>query len=371
MPSAVAKRVCGNSFPSRARKEADRLPPRHPLPHGRGSDVLPSIDDRWILRQRGPRNRVDPYRPYAQFVEPECTAEGIIENVATIFLTNKECPYRCLMCDLWKNTTEQRTPDGAIADQIEWALDRLPPAQHVKLYNSGNFFDGRAIPPTDLPRIAELVAHFKTVIIECHPRLIGPTCIDFAESLHSPSETPNDPETQAVRHTCASPALEVAMGLETVDPKVLPRLNKRMTLRHYERATKFLIDHGIAVRAFILLRTPFQSEDEGLEWAKRSIDYAYSIGVTCCAIIPTRSGNGAMEWLQQRGLFAPPIAASIETVVEYGVSLQSSRAMIDLWDIEKFFPCPRCRAARCERLRQINLSQQVPPPITCDCSPVR
>src|SRR5438874_12571289 len=116
--------------------------------------------DRWIVSQRGPRNVVDPWRPYAWSVEPERTAAGRVEDTAVVFLTNRECPFRCLMCDLWKNTTDERVPDGAIAGQIEYALARLPPARHVKLYNAGNFFDAQAIPPADWSRVAQLLDPF-------------------------------------------------------------------------------------------------------------------------------------------------------------------------------------------------------------------
>ncbi len=120
------------------------------------------------------------------------------------------------MCDLWRNTTDRRVPDGAIAAQVEYALARLPAAPHVKLYNAGNFFDAQAIPPGDLPRIAELLTPFQTAIVECHPRLVGPRCLEFRDLLR--------------------PALRVAMGLETAHPEVLRRLNKGMTLDDFERA---------------------------------------------------------------------------------------------------------------------------------------
>ena len=312
------------------------------------SRELPTLDNRWIVERRGPREQVDPRRPYAFHVEPERTADGKVEQVATIFITNRECPFRCLMCDLWKYTTIDRVEVGAVAHQIESALSELEPARHVKLYNSGNFFDSQAIPPDDLPRIARLVAGFETVIVECHPRLIDRRCVDFAESLR--------------------PALEVAMGLETVDPDVLPRLNKRMTLSDYERAARFLLDHDITVRAFILLRTPFQSEQQGIEWAKRSIDYAFSIGVECCAVVPTRAGNGALDWLRQRGLFTPPSLVSMEVVLEYGIGLARGRVFMDTWDIERFVDCPHCGSRRAERLGKMNLLQRVEDPITCSCA---
>ena len=102
--------------------------------------------DTWILARRPARNSLDPSRPYAFFVEEERSASGEVVPVATVFLTNRECPWRCLMCDLWKNTLAETVPAGAIPAQIDYALQRLPPARQIKLYNSGSFFDTQAIP---------------------------------------------------------------------------------------------------------------------------------------------------------------------------------------------------------------------------------
>ncbi len=164
------------------------------------------------------------------------------------------------------------------------------------------------------------------------------------------------------------PRLQVAMGLETVDPQVLPRLNKRMTLEDYRSATELLLDLDIAVRAFILLRAPYQSEEEGLEWAKRSIEYAFSIGVECCSVIPTRAGNGALDRLQAAGFFAPPTLESLEAVLDYGVGLRGGRVFVDLWNIENLFQCQRCGPARRDRLQSINGSQEVLPRVACECT---
>ena len=84
------------------------------------------ITDKWIVSCRGNKNSIDPQKPYAWLVEKERTPSGTIEDVATIFLTNRECPFHCLMCDLWKNTTDKSVPEGAIPAQIEWALNNMP-----------------------------------------------------------------------------------------------------------------------------------------------------------------------------------------------------------------------------------------------------
>lgn len=305
------------------------------------------LTDRDILFARPAKNAVDPRRPYAFLVEPERSPAGIIEDVATIFLTNRECPFRCLMCDLWKNTTDERVPLGAVPEQVAYALARLPPARHVKLYNSGNFFDRQAIPAEDYAAIAEHVRPFQTVIVENHPLLCDEHCLEFRDLLAG--------------------ELEVAIGLETIHPEVLPRLNKRMTVGDFQRAVGFLARHNIATRAFLLLRPPFLSEAEGIEWSVRSMELAFAAGVRCCSVIPTRDGNGVMEKLRARGDFEPPSLAALEEVLRRGLEMGGGRVFVDLWDIERLGHCSRCGPARRERLRQMNLAQRVPPSISCVC----
>lgn len=301
----------------------------------------------WIAAQRPGKNVVDPWKPYAFLAEPERGTDGRIDEVATIFLTNRECPFRCLMCDLWKNTTDKTVPPGAIPAQIQYALDRLPPARHIKLYNSGNFFDSKAIPVSDWPAIAKLVAPFRSVVVECHPNLVDERCLEFRDMIQ--------------------PQLQVAMGLETVHEVVLARMNKSMILADFDRSVRFLSENKIPVRAFILLRPPFLSEAEGIEWAKRSLAHAFDAGVECCAVIPTRTGNGALEKLKEQGLFESPRIGSLEEVVAYGIGLGQGRVFADLWDIERFYSCPECGPDRRERLIRMNHEQIIPAEINCHC----
>lgn len=305
------------------------------------------INDRWIVSRRGNKNTVDPQKPYAWLVEKELTVSGKVEDTGIIFLTNQECSYHCLMCDLWKNTTDNPVPAGAIPHQIEWALQQMPAARHLKLYNSGSFFDGRAIPAGDYPEIASLVRHFETVVVESHPRLISERCLAFRDMLKT--------------------ELHVAMGLETVNTGILRKLNKRMTLEDFENSVRFLTRQGILTRAFILLKPPFHTESEGIFWAERSLDFAFRTGIECCTVIPVRGGNGAMDLLKEKGLFASPGIRSLEKVLEYGIGLSAGRVFADTWDIELFSSCPICKSQRAKRLEEMNLSQKILPQITCSC----
>jgi radical SAM enzyme (TIGR01210 family) len=312
--------------------------------------TIPSQRDRWILERRGPKASLDVMRPYAFLWEEEADANGQLIPTATIFLTNRECPFRCLMCDLWQNTLDERAPAGTIAAQIRYALDRLPAAQAVKLYNAGSFFDPQAIPPEDDADIAATIAKFDRVIVESHPA--------FLRGVHA---------KRALRFQAAVRGqLEIAIGLETVHPAALERLNKRMTVESFRQAAELLKRHAIDLRVFILLRPPFLTEAEGLEWACRSLDVAAECGAKVCSVIPTRGGNGAMEAIGEA--YGRPKLRSLESAVGYGLSWHAFRTYADLWDVEKFFDCD-CSAARAGRLAVMNRTQQIPAAIVCpNCS---
>jgi radical SAM enzyme (TIGR01210 family) len=307
----------------------------------------------WILSQRPPRATVNAFEPNGYFLERECSASGRVVQSGTILLTNKECPWRCLMCDLWKHTLPVTVPRGAIPAQIELAVRQsgLQPEQ-LKLYNSGSFFDSAAIPLEDYPDIARQVSFARHVIVESHPRLVGDRALRLRDLLLDAS-------------------LEVAMGLETVHPEVLPRLNKRFTLHHFAQAAAFLRGQGIEVRAFILVKPPFMNEAEAIEWAVQSARFAFSCGVGAVSLIPTRPGNGAMDRLIASGDFVPPSLNVLEESLDRCLDLRGGRVFADTWDLARFSSCDVCFKDRKDRLDSMNLTQRIVPRVRCPvhCAP--
>jgi archaeosine synthase beta-subunit len=304
------------------------------------------LHDEFVVQHRFPKPLLDPHRAYAAIWEEELDDRGALAPTAVVFLTNKECPFRCVMCDLWVNTLDATVPRGAIAAQIRTALADLPAARQVKLYNAGSFFDPSAIPPDDDAEIADVVGGFERVIVEAHPAFLAGAyaerCLRFRDAIAG--------------------QLEVAIGLETSHPEVLARLNKKMTLETFRRATGFLREHDIALRVFILLGPPFMPRGEEVEWARRSLDVAAECGASVSVVIPTRGGNGAMEAIGDS--FRPPRLEWLESTIEYGVGLGGMRVLADLWNVERFFDCT-CSPDRAARLAAINRGQRVPAAVAC------
>ncbi len=319
------------------------------------------------LRPARPAN--DPWRHQGVTVETERGPDGVFISSATVFLTGAECPFTCVFCDLWRHAIDGPTPEGALPAQLRSALGRLRPSadgsksdlneqidpcrkiRQIKLYNASNFFDGRAVPPEDLEPIAQLVAGFERVVVECHPRLVDDSVERFASLLPG--------------------RLEVAMGLETVHPEALSRLGKQMTPGQFDRAARRLRDLRVDLRVFVLVGAPFVPAAEQAEWAARSVHHAAAAGARSVALIPVRGGNGELERLERLGRFEPPSLALVERALALALVAAGpgTAVQLDPWDLEQVgSDCAVCREARVESIRMMNRTGR-PGRTVCDaCS---
>ena len=304
--------------------------------------------DRRIRSLRGPKPYVDPWRAHGSLAEEERRPTGVVERALTIFLAGAECAFTCAFCDLWRYTIEGPTPVGALPAQIEDTLATTDVARldRIKLYNASNFFDRRAVPREDLPRITGLCAPFRGVTVESHASTIGPLATEFARRLAG--------------------RLEVAIGLETIHPVAMSHLNKRLDLDRFDRAAAFLAAHAIDLRVFVLLGAPGIASPETVESTVRSAEYAARRGASVVSIIPVRGGNGEMERLEELGQFVPPTLRQLEQALDCCIGWRDTAVTVDLWDVERFATCTTCRGARVARLHRMNLSGRAEAPVACE-----
>ncbi len=215
---------------------------------------------------------LSPDQPYAVIRELEPNGLGRVVDVLTVFLTASECPIGCAMCDLWQNTTTTPTRSGAIVRQIEFAIADQDPAGWIKLYNSGNFFDPHSIPPNDYPAIAKSIRGFDRIIVENHPKFGKERLKTFRDLLAGP--------------------LEVAVGLETVQPRWLGRLAKQMTRDDFDTYASWLAAEKVSLRVFLIVGVPGIGNTEAIRWARLSVRHAIRCGARHVSLIPARAGHG-------------------------------------------------------------------------------
>ena len=269
------------------------------------------------------------------------------ESAATLFLAGAQCSWSCVFCDLWRFTTDAKTPGGAIPDQIAHALTGLAtPPRILKLYNASNFFDERAVPAGDDDAILKLVSGFSRVVVESHPHRLGQRAIRYARAIDG--------------------RLEVAMGLETANAFAHPRLGKGTTPEDFRTAADWLHHHDIDVRLFALVGCPFVPREHQVANVVETVRFAHEVGARVISLIPVRQGNGALELLARRDDFEPPSLALLEDCLDAAIT-KCPETMInaDLWDLAPLSTCPACLEDRRQRLDDTNLDGRRRPPVVC------
>ncbi len=232
----------------------------------------------------------------------------------TVFLTASRCPIGCSMCDLWQNTLPTSTPSGAIVRQLEAAIGAdatRKPRGWIKLYNSGNFFDPRSIPPRDYRAIADRVENFDRVIVENHPKFGRRRLPRFRDLVAG--------------------KLEVAVGLETVQPRWLTRLGKQMSRSDFDSYANWLARERVDLRVFLIVGVPGISESEAIRWARLSVRHAVHVGARHVSLIPARAGHGWDGRAHELPAITPPVMAELLSRLIDDAGGRASVTM-DLWN---------------------------------------
>ena len=303
--------------------------------------------DQRIRSLRPPKPHVDPFKAHGFLIEEERRPNAKSERALTVFLAGAECPFTCSFCDLWRFTIDGPTRPGALVAQLRSVLHELDGArpERLKLYNASNFFDVRSVPLEDMSGIAGLATDFAAVTVESHANTIGPKVLEFARQIAG--------------------RLEVAVGLETIHPGAIAKLNKRLELSRFRSAAQFLSENGIDLRTFVLLGTPYVPVEDSIEWTVRSVEYAVAAGAGVVSIVPLRPGNGELERLRRLGDFTPPTLSQLEQTLERCLQLTDAVVTVDLWDSHLLAACEHCRAKRTERLARVNLTGRAESVISC------
>jgi hypothetical protein len=100
--------------------------------------------------------------------------------------------------------------------------------------------------------------------------------------------------------------------------------------------------------------------EEQEPWILRSLDVAIECGATAVSLVPTRTGNGALDALEQEGRFVSPLLADLDRWFTAALrhARGRTRVFLDLWEIERFANGGPQPDACCERLAQMNREQR-------------
>ncbi len=200
----------------------------------------------------------------------------------------------------------------------------------LKLYNSGNFFDPQSIPIGDYQAIAERCEGFSRLVVENHPRFGAGRLRKFRDLLAA--------------------KLEVAVGLETVQPRWLDRLGKQMSRDDFDRYARWLSMEGVDLRVFLIIGVPGVTPKEAVRWTRLSVRHALAASARHISLIPARFGQGWSGSGDQLPTLSTERLVEIQQATLRDVDGRAA-VTIDLWNIDQNDP-------HFEDLQRRNLTQQ-------------
>jgi radical SAM enzyme (TIGR01210 family) len=272
---------------------------------GRGMDAYNKV-----MREVRARNDEthDPREPTRVWLDEDNTPDGVYDSL-TIILNTGGCRWAraggCTMCGYVAESVEGGTvPHEDLMTQVEGCLDHEAehaddPAGQVKIYTSGSFLDEREVPAQTREAIAETFADRDRMVVESLP--------DFVDREKIADFTDRGIET------------DVAVGLETATDRVRHDcINKYFDFAEFETAAAETREADAGVKAYLLMKPPFLSEQEAIDDMKSSVRRCAAVeGVHTVSMNPTNVQRHTMvEELYHEGGYRPPWLWSVAEVLE-------------------------------------------------------
>jgi len=194
-----------------------------------------------------------PDEPTRVWLDRDRTPEGVMRSL-TIILNTGGCRWAdeggCTMCGYVAEATETVT-EADLETQLEQALAYEAKEAHqrapmVKIYTSGSALDDRELTPNFREHLAQRLSDRKRLVLESLPQFVD---ADRLEPFVS----------RAID-------VDVAIGLETADDRIRRDcVNKLFSFADFERACETATAVGAGVKAYLLLKPPFLTEQEAID----------------------------------------------------------------------------------------------------------
>ncbi|MFB6267588.1 MAG: archaeosine biosynthesis radical SAM protein RaSEA [Halodesulfurarchaeum sp.] len=325
---------------------------------GRGMDAHNAVM-REIRSRR--ETSYDPTEPTRVWLDEDLTPDGLRRSL-TIILNTGGCRWAraggCTMCGYVAESVEGGSVSHpALMNQVEAALaherrEADEPAEQVKIYTSGSFLDEREVGPETREAIADVFADRERIVLETLP--------DFVEAERLAAFTEAGLET------------DIAIGLETATDRVRRDcVNKYFDFEAFREATETAHDAGVGVKAYLLLKPPFLSEDEAIEdmvsSIRRTAPHVHTISMN-----PTNVQRYTMvDDLFFEGGYRPPWLWSVAAVLKRTADVEAIVVSDPVGDGSERGPhnCGECDEQVARAIEDFNKRQDpdVFSAVTCEC----
>lgn len=267
----------------------------------------------------------------------------------------------CLMCGHYSGTAKgNRVSAASYVTQFRNEFEKYDYGEFpvVAVYNAGSFM-GNEIPIEAQMEIMKLIGaepQIEMVIFESRPELI------------------TDEALALIREQLGDKRVQIGIGFETVYDEIRElSINKGAMLSDYDKAFEMMNRYDIEILTYILMKPAFVSERTAIDDTIKSIEYAFSAGVTSVSIEPVSvQDDTVIDLLYRAGVYRTPWIWSLFEVLKSAHRWGDVRA-----GGFEFFPtprefvhnCPNCNNVCYNALREYNETYTVDAfeAIACDC----
>jgi radical SAM enzyme (TIGR01210 family) len=215
-------------------------------------------------------------------------------DAGVVILPTRGCAWGrragCSMCGYVYDSGEVAPRE--ILEGFRAALEKIGDVDYLKIFNSGSFFDPREITEEVEQEIISIVNETPTIKrlqVESRPEFMHEERLERARS----------------RLDCD---LEVGIGLETTSDYIRANcINKGFTLEDFKRSASACKASDVLVKAYLLIKPPFLTEEEALKDMVASAVGAQGLGASRISFNPMNVQRGTLvDHLFHRREYRPP-----------------------------------------------------------------
>ncbi len=237
-----------------------------------------------------------PVKPLASWKGQDRYFGHVETSLTGIFLSGGCSWNRCRMCGYKNDRNSCASREELVSHmqaQVAWMQENFSPEEFTlgKIFTSGSVLDPHEVPQEVLVSFGELFAG-KPLIAESRAEYVTEENLSqFLSVLDSGHPHP----------------LTIAIGLETTDDAIREKsIDKGFSFADFVRAADTAHDAGVGIKAYLMMKPLFLTEQEALSDMQKSIaevaPYADMISMNLCTV----QGRTELEQYWQRGAFRPP-----------------------------------------------------------------
>ncbi|MEV4211214.1 hypothetical protein [Micromonospora sp. NPDC049662] len=234
-----------------------------------------------------------------------------------VFFRSFGCRYdragECTMCNY---AAAERVDLDRMVESVREALGQHDDYDALGISPLGNMFDPAEVPVVAREAIFGMAAQTSASIFSCESR----------------PEMLTEQSIAVTVERLAGKRFFINLGLESADPWIQRHcVGKSLSVDAYRAATALLRRYDAFPVSNVLLGAPFLTEEEAIESAVGSVNWALENGSHICVLFPSNvKGWTLQEWLWERGLFqTPSLWALVEALRRMGPEV--SRSVVLSW----------------------------------------